>query len=326
MQSEKRPELEQSKVIAALPLACADESAAVSFIEEQRWGTNPTCPHCGDSNVYKMTGRDGSRNARFLWRCRACAEQYTVRIGTVYEDSRLPLKHWCYAFWRAATSKKGVSALEIQRHCQISYKTALFLMHRVRFAMAPDASTAPKLGGECEMDEAYIGGKPHNRRGLDCKGFRKNSNKIPVAVLLQRDGQARVEVMPCVTSRNVGKFLNKHIAKDATLNTDQANVYRGVLNPVDIGKHHSVNHSKGEYIRQNADGTFAGTNHAESFFSLLKRGLTGTFHAVSKEHLHRYCAEFQFRWNARKLNDGERTVLAIQNATGKRLLYKQPTA
>jgi transposase-like protein len=329
MKENKRPELKKSETIARIPLACANEAAAVEFLEEQRWGKNPTCPHCGSANVYKMLGRGGKtppRNKRFLWRCRECSEQYTVRIGTVYEDSRLPLKHWCYAFWRAASSKKGVSALEIKRHCQISYKSALFLMHRVRFAMTPDQAAAPKMDGTCEADETYIGGKPRNNRGgKQFTGYRKDSNKIPVAVLVNRDtGEARTEVMEKVNAVTVAKFLGGNIEKSATLNTDQSQVYSRVLSPVDI--HQTVNHSLGEYVRYNDDGTVAGINVAESFFSLLKRGLTGTFHSVSKKHLHRYCAEFAFRWNSRKLNDGARTSLAIQSAQGKRLMYKQSTA
>src|SRR5258708_10696846 len=120
------PELEKSEIIEALPLACADENVAVEFMEGQRWGKSPKCLHCGDADVYKMLNRDRSRNKRYLWRCRKCGGQYTVRIGTVYEESRIPLKHWCYAFWRAYSSKKGVAAREIEPHCHISYKSTLF--------------------------------------------------------------------------------------------------------------------------------------------------------------------------------------------------------
>jgi hypothetical protein len=142
---DKRHSLTKSKLIEEIPLACSNELAAVEFFEKQRWGADPCCMHCGSVEVYKMRdAKTGERNKRFLWRCRDCKMQFTVRIGTVYEESRIELRHWCYAFWRASTSKKGVAALEIRRHCQISYKSALFLMNRIRFAMAPDAST-PKL-------------------------------------------------------------------------------------------------------------------------------------------------------------------------------------
>ena len=140
---DRKHQLSDSAVIERIPLACSNELAAVEFLEQQRWGANPCCVHCGSVNVYKMVdAKTGERNSRFLWRCRDCKQQYTVRIGTVYEESRIELRHWCYTFWRAATSKKGVSALEIKRQCQISYKSALFLMTRIRFAMAPDGTEA----------------------------------------------------------------------------------------------------------------------------------------------------------------------------------------
>lgn len=321
MQENKRPELKKSRIIAALPKACADETAAVEFIEEQRWGNKPTCPHCASDTVYKMTDRDGTRNKRYLWRCRGCGEQYTVRIGTVYEDSRLPLKHWCYAFWRASTSKKGVSALEIKRHCQISYKSALFLMHRVRFAMTADASTPEKMEGTCEVDETYVGGKPRHPREKRAKW----SDKTPVVALVQRGGEVRTQVVANVTAKNVSKFVDANIHGSAVVNSDQSAVLHNVLHPwARWYRHHVVNHSKFEYARTNADGSVAGVNHCESFFSLLKRGLMGTFHAVSKHHLHRYCNEFAFRWNTREMNDGDRTAFAIQSSVGKRLHYKEP--
>src|SRR4051812_27191248 len=116
--NEAPEKLAKSEIVGQLPIACADENAAVEFFEQLRWGNIPVCAHCGDANVYKMTGGPGKRNKRYLWRCRTCGKQYTVRVGTVYEETRLPLKHWAYAFWRACSSKKGVSALEIQRHCQ----------------------------------------------------------------------------------------------------------------------------------------------------------------------------------------------------------------
>ena len=135
MNYKKHPELAKSDIIKHLPKACGDEKAAVEFFERQRWGNSPVCPHCQSGNVYKMTGRNGARNKRYLWRCRACGEQYTVRKGAIYEDSKLPLRHWAYGFWRVCASKKGVSAREIERNCQITHKSALFLMHRIRFAL-----------------------------------------------------------------------------------------------------------------------------------------------------------------------------------------------
>src|SRR5258708_9073588 len=158
---KKGHNLSKSGMVAEIPLACSDELTAVEFFERQRWGNTPACVKCGSVSVYQMKdAKTGERNSRYLWRCHDCKEQYTVRIGTVYEASRIELRHWCYAFWRAATSKKGVAALEIMRQCQISYKSALFLMNRIRFAMAPDNPVADKLVGVVECDETYVGGKP----------------------------------------------------------------------------------------------------------------------------------------------------------------------
>jgi transposase-like protein len=189
-----RHSLTQSKVVADIPLACSDELAAVEFLEQQRWANTPCCVRCGSVDVYKMTdAKTGERNRRFLWRCRDCKEQYTVRIGTVYEESRIPLRHWCYAFWRACTSKKGVSALEIKRQCQISYKSALFLMNRIRFAMAPDGDD-PKLNGTVECDETYIGPRKPRYPGISRKG--RGTSKTPVFCAVERQGHLRRRLGP----------------------------------------------------------------------------------------------------------------------------------
>ena len=167
---ERKHQLSGSPVIDQIPLACSDELTAVEFLEHQRWGNTPCCVKCGSVAVYQMKdAKTGERSKRYLWRCRDCKEQYTVRIGTVYEESRIELRHWCYTFWRAATSKKGVSALEIKRHCQISYKSALFLMNRIRFAMAPENPAVAMLSGDVEVDETYVGGKPRHK-GISKRG------------------------------------------------------------------------------------------------------------------------------------------------------------
>ena len=146
----------QNKVIRDRPIACTNEQAAVEFLEAQRWGEKASCVHCGCTNVYKMIdAQTGERNKRFLWRCHECKKQFTVRIGTVLEESKAPLHHWCYALWRSCTSKKGASALEIFRQTGVSYKSSLFLMHRIRRAMAENG--APKLTGVIEVDETYVG-------------------------------------------------------------------------------------------------------------------------------------------------------------------------
>jgi transposase-like protein len=146
--------------VTEIPAACCDDLAAVEFLERHGWGGHPGCP-CGDTNVYQMQADGGGREKNYRWRCRGCDQQFSVRTGTVFGDSRVPLRHWCYAFWRASTCKKGVSALEIKRQTGLSYKSALFLLHRIRYAMAP--AEAGQLGGTVEVDETYIGGKPRNK-------------------------------------------------------------------------------------------------------------------------------------------------------------------
>src|ERR1022692_2469250 len=191
---DRKHQLSGSPVIDQIPLACSDELTAVEFLEYQRWGNTPCCVKCGSVAVYQMKdAKTGERSKRYLWRCRDCKEQYTVRIGTVYEESRLPMRHWAYAFWRGATSKKGVSALEIKRHCQISYKSALFLMNRIRFAMAPDG-TEPKLSGIVECDETYIGPRKPRYKGTSRRG--RGTSKTPVFVAVERNGRIRRRIVP----------------------------------------------------------------------------------------------------------------------------------
>lgn len=165
----------KSEIVQAIPRACSDETAAVEFMEAQRWGDDAGCPCCGDTDVYMMRDRDGNRNARYLWRCRGCKKQYTVRVGTVMEDSPIPLRHWCFAFWAACSSKKGVSAMQIQRQTGLSYKSALFLMHRIRLAMM-DTDREP-LQGPVEVDETYVGGKPRKGAGKKHKKGRGTSRR-----------------------------------------------------------------------------------------------------------------------------------------------------
>lgn len=318
--------LSKSEVIEQIPAACADETAAVEFLEKQRWGDCPCCVHCGSVAVYKMTdAKTGGRNKRYLWRCRDCKQQYTVRVGTVYEESRLPLKHWCYAFWRACTSKKGVAALEIQRHCQITYKSALFLMNRIRFAMAPDPTTAPKLTGIVEVDETYCGGKPRPKSAQQlAKGGRpktshrgRGTKKTPVFAAVERGGQIRRRVVTDVTGATLKGAIREMVDANARIMSDENNSYSGLA--PEYASHETVCHATKEYARGDVH-----TNTAESSFALVKRGLMGIYHQVSKEYLHRYVWQFDFMWNNRNLNDGERTVAGIKAAEGKRLMYKSP--
>src|SRR6266849_2205372 len=223
---KKGHNLSKSDVIEQIPIACSDELAAVEFFEKQRWGNTPCCIRCGSVDVYKMAdSKTGERNARFLWRCRYCKEQYTVRIGTVYEESRIALHHWCYAFWRASTSKKGVSALEIKRHCQISYKSALFLMNRIRFAMAPDPDS-PMLTGIVECDDVYVGPRRPRYKGTSRPG--RATNKTPVFCAVERGGQLRRRIVADVTAVTLQAAIREEVDSRSRLMTDEYAAYRGL--------------------------------------------------------------------------------------------------
>lgn len=299
------------QTIMEIPLACADEKTAVEFMERKRWGDTPSCPHCGGLNPYQMRdSQTGERQANYRWRCHDCKEQYTVRIGTVFEDSRIPMRHWCYGFFRAATSKKGVSALEIHRHTGISYKSALFMLQRIRFAMA-DSVPAP-LKGDVEIDETFVGGKPRYRS----KKRGPRGTKTPVLAMVERNGRVKT----LVNAKNLRQVILKNVDLSSRVLTDEHNPYKA-LGKHFVGGHHTVNHSEREYVRGDIH-----SNTVEGFFSIVKRGLNGIYHNVSKEHLHRYMAEFEFRYNFRDLEDGARMIAAIKGAEGKRLRYKEPIA
>jgi hypothetical protein len=264
-----------------------------------------------------IDAKTGERNKRYLWRCRDCKQQYTVRIGTVYEESRIELRHWCYTFWRAATSKKGISALEIKRHCQISYKSALFLMNRIRFAMAPN-SNASQLTGIVECDETYIGPRRPRVAGISKRG--RGTSKIPVFCAVARQGEIRRRIIPDVTGQTIKQAIREEVDRSARLVTDEFGAYHGIGKEF-AGGHDTVCHGTKEYARGDIH-----TNTAESSHALLKRSIIGIYHNVSTEYLHRYLWHSDFLWNTRKMNDGERTILAIKAAEGKRLMYQQSAA
>lgn len=318
----------KSGLLARVPQACADEATAVAFMEEQRWGDTPACPRCGDTDVSQMKAKDGTRNARFLWRCRGCKQQFTVRVGTIMEDSPIPIRHWCLAFYRACSSKKGVSALQIQRETGLSYRSALFLMHRIRWAMAPANEMEPKLGqggGVVEFDETYVGGRPRRiSRRPDGSvrmgpGWDFSKRKTPVVAGVERGGRVKARVTGNITAATLSSHLLDMVDTSAHLMTDERPAYRKPGKQ--YASHQSVHHDSGEYVRGEVT-----TNRIEGFFAGLKRQIKGTHHAVSKKHLHRYVSEVEFKYNSRGMDDGERMAHAIQGAYGKRLTYQQQIA
>ena len=290
-----------------------DDNAARKHLESLLWPTGPECPRCGVTGD-RITKLKGKSTRPGVHKCKDCRKPFTVTVGTIMERSKVPLCKWVMAAQLMANAKKGMSALELQRNIGTNYETAWFLFHRLR-ECAIDPSRGP-IGGDnkvVEADETYIGGK--------AKNVHRNKpvpKKAPVVTLVERDGEARSFHVTNVNSKTLRPILVTHADRKSYLMTDDSVVYPKIGE--EYSGHGTVNHSAGEYVR----GTFWYTNNAESYFALLKRGMMGSFHSVSGAHLHRYLAEFDFRYNTRKMSDAERGDELLRGAKGKRLMYHQP--
>jgi len=315
--------------------ACGDETRAVEFWERHRgWDENPGCVHCGDVDVYQMQAREGGRDRRFRWRCYGCGKQYTVRIGTVMEDSKIPVRHWTLALWLMVAGKKGAASKQLQRMTGLSYKSSLFMTHRLRFAMSEEPMQ--KLTGVVEVDECYVGGKPRKhskqakeRAAAEGRELPKSkrgagTKKIPVVAIVQRSGRVVASPMTTVTMYGLENAINTYVHKSARVMTDDLMLYKG------LGQagydHRSVNHTQGEYARTEEDGTSTHINEAEAFFSLLKRGIHGIYHSVSPRHLWRYVDEAAWRYSYRGIDDGARMARLVRECEGKRLANNNSAA
>jgi transposase-like protein len=307
--------------LATMAAMFNSEDQAREFLEKKRWPDGPVCPHCTCREVYKLTAKLGSTRPvrKGVYKCSSCRKQFTVRIGTILEESKIPICKWLMAIHLMTSSKKGVSSHQIARECGITQKSAWFLNHRIREAMKKEPM-ASMLQGTVEVDETYVGGKPRKGTGPHKRG--RGTDKTPVMVLVERDRSARAMPLPNVTADTLKNEIAVNVAKEAVIMTDELSSYGGIRE--NAGEHRTVNHSKGEYSRRDEDGVLVSTNTAEPFFALLKRGHYGIFHQMSKKHLHRYCNEFGFRWDNRKITDGERMVEAVKGIEGKRLMYRSP--
>jgi transposase-like protein len=291
--------------------AFTNEEKAREYLEKSRWPKGPICPWCMAKDAVKKLG--GTSMGPGWYVCGACHDKFTVRVGTLYERSHIPLHKWLLATHLIVSSKKGMSALQLSRMLGITYKSAWFMSHRIRAQMTP--SKRGPIGGAnrvIESDETVIGGKKKNRAYA-----KKEPKKQTVLALVERDGESRSFHIANVKAKTLHQAMGKVADRRSHLVTDE------LASDEPLGRqfagHSTVNHSANECV---ALGGFAHVNTAESRFSLMKRAVYGTHHSISEAHLPRYLTEWDFKWNTRKLTDGERAAIALKGIEGKRLTYR----
>ena len=305
------------------------ETAARLHLEALNWPEGPFCPHCGSLNAKRLPpqvrkatkAHPGGTTRCGVVQCNDCRKQYTVTVGTVFESSKIALNKWLLCNHLLVSSKKGMSAHQIARMIGVTYKTAWFMMHRIREAMkATDTSPMGGFGETIEADETYVGGKVTNRHASQRFGDKKSSpfrDKQPVVSLVQRGGQVRSFHVAKVNGATLRGVLVTNVDRGSWLMTDEHAGYKTVGKEF-VG-HGTVSHSTGEYGR----ATYFHTNTIENFFSIFKRGIIGVYHHVSEAHLKRYTTEFDFRYNTRNMTDFERADEALKGIAGKRLTYRR---
>ncbi len=292
-----------------------DETAAREHLESLLWPNGPVCPHCGV--IGNAVALNGKSTRPGVYKCRDCRSPFSVTVGTVFERSKIPLTKWLLATHLLVSSKKGVSSHQIHRTLGVTYKTAWFMTHRIREAMAPTKGV-PQLGGEgvtVEADETYLSKSQKTRKP---RGTGKNAKSAPMVFsLVERGGNIRSQYLD---HRNVRQALNENLNNASRLVTDGATTYKFYMPTTK--QHESVDHSSYEWVRGDVH-----TNTLENFFSIFKRGLVGTYQHMDKKHLNRYLAEFDFRHNTRAklgINDAQRAEIALKGIEGKRLTYRRP--
>jgi transposase-like protein len=314
--------------LIALAKHFSDEDKAREFLEKLRWPDGPICPHCGVlNNAYRLEPKPSKKDTHVrkgVWKCGGCRQQFTVTVRTIFADSHIPLSKWLLAYHLLCASKKGMSAHQLHRMLKVTYRSAWFMAHRIRYTMTQEPLSS-KLQGVIEIDETFVGGKIRTAHLQGVKPGKRPqdrvsgvSNKAAVVSVLQRGGRVQSRHVQRVTAENLKPIVEQIIAEDAHVMTDSGTVLKGAL----MGrKHDQVNHTAAEYVRYE-NGVCITTNSIEGFFATLKRGINGVYHHVGKQHLHRYLSEFDFRYNSRKEKDRDRTLLALKSTGGKRLMLR----
>lgn len=288
-----------------------DDNAAREYLEAIRWPDGPICPHCGA--VDNATLMKGKSHRPGLWKCKDCRQPFTVTVGTLFERSKIPLHKWFVAVYMLCSSKKGISSHQLHRMLGVTYKTAWFMTHRIREAMREGVfSPFGGNGGAVEVDETFIGRK----KGAEVRHGYEHKHKV-LSLVDRETGRARSMVVNDLNTKTVAPIVRKNVTREARLMTDEARHYVKVGR--EFADHQVVRHSVGEYGRGDAH-----TNTIEGFFSIFKRGMKGVYQHCGERHLHRYLAEFDFRYNERKVTDIERTNAALKGITGRRLTYQGP--
>jgi transposase-like protein len=309
----------------SFPVIYTDSKAAREHLEGLLWPDGPICPHCG--TIDQATLLQGKSTRPGVYKCRACEQPFSVTVGTLFEDSKVPLHKWVYAMHLYTASKKGFAAHQLHRTLGVSYKTAWFMAHRIREAMRPKQSTP--MGGEgqiVEADETLIGsregegGKKSKRRRASMKqgGF---AHKNVVLTLVERGGSARSFHIDSTSIADIVPILRTNVRRESDLMTDEAQQYKAVGQ--EYASHGRVAHSEDEYVK---DG-YIHTNTVEGFYSIFKRGMKGIYQHCSEKHLHRYLCEYDFRYTHRiklGIDDQMRRDIALEGIKDKRLMYRWP--
>lgn len=299
--------IQQFESLIQMMSAIPDEQSAIDHFTAIRWKAGAFCPHCGSTRVYHFSDRRAHK-------CGDCRKRFSIKVGTIFEDSKIPLRQWLLAIYLITSHKKGIASTQLAKDIGVTQKTAWFMLHRLRHAAQTKSFNRP-LSGEVEADETYIGGKEKNKHAWQRIGGKQGgAGKVAVLGLLEREGELRTGITQGFGGRVVKPIVRDNVAPGSVLMTDEHGAFYGLA---DTYEHHRVNHTIGEYVR----GPFH-TNGIESVWALFKRQIVGTHHWLSPKHLPRYLSEMTWRFNRRELGEGER-VNALIAASAGRLTYKE---